>query len=365
MTAGSKTKEQLIQELNEVRQKIAALEKREMERKQAGELFPNSDHFLRMEEALKESENKYKQVVENATDLIFTTDSWGKFTFANSAALKLVGYSLAEIKEFNYLDLILPGHRQRLSEIYTEQFREKKPSVYVEYPFLSKTGEVRWWGQQTTLINKDEKIVGFQSVARDITERKSVEEAWRKSEEEARELARENAVMAELGQILSSTLDLEEVYGRFAEEMGKLIPFNRVTVNAIEDDRTAKILYTSGLPISGREAGNTFPLSESGTEEIMRTRASLLIREENWEAVAVRFPGLSAVMRAGQRSLMLVPLFSKNEVIGSLSIQSDQPNAYSEKDLQLAEKVGTQIAGTIANAQLFAKHKKAEEALRE
>ena len=59
--------------------------------------------------------------------------------------------------------------------------------------------------------------------------------------------------------------------------------------------------------------------------------------------------------------MLSVPLFSKDEVIGVLNFRSCKVNAYSERDLQLAEKIGNQIAGAIANAQLFAEHKRNEE----
>jgi len=58
---------------------------------------------------------------------------------------------------------------------------------------------------------------------------------------------------------------------------------------------------------------------------------------------------------------MSVPLISKDQVIGVLHFRSLKPNAYSEMDLRLAERVGNQIAGAIANSQLFAEHIRSEE----
>jgi signal transduction histidine kinase len=60
----------------------------------------------------------------------------------------------------------------------------------------------------------------------------------------------------------------------------------------------------------------------------------------------------------------MIPLISRDQVIGVLNLQSIKPNAYTEKELRIAERVGNQIAGGIANAQLFAELKRAEEALR-
>ena len=58
---------------------------------------------------------------------------------------------------------------------------------------------------------------------------------------------------------------------------------------------------------------------------------------------------------------MSVPLIYRNEAIGVLHFRSKKPDAYTEQDLHLAERIGAQIAGAIANAQLFADLKKAEE----
>ncbi len=194
---------------------------------------------------------------------------------------------------------------------------------------------------------------------------KQTEEALVKSEKEAERLAQENALVAEIGKIVSSTLDIHEVYERFAAEMRKLIPFDRIAMNVIHSKGYAfSIPYVSGMPVESREAGETVPLSGTGTEEIMRTGKSLFIHKENREDIISRLPGLVPVMKAGFQSIIMVPLISKNEVIAVLNIQSKRPQAYTEEDLKLAERISSQIAGAVANTLLFDEHKRAEEALR-
>ena len=146
----------------------------------------------RAEEALKESEKRYRQVVENATEIIYTVDEKGNFTYGNPAGLKVTGYSLAELRSFNYADLVLPEHRERVMEIYINQFRQRIPTTHVEFPFFSKTGKIIWFGQNSSLVIEDGKVVGFHIIARDITERKRAEEALQESEEKYRLLV-ENA----------------------------------------------------------------------------------------------------------------------------------------------------------------------------
>ncbi len=191
------------------------------------------------------------------------------------------------------------------------------------------------------------------------------EDALRRSEESAKQIAQENATMAVIGQIISSTLDLNEVYERFAEEVQKLIPFDRIVINTINIERASVAnVYMAGKEIEGREIGESYPLEGSGIAEMVRTKSSQLIQTENVNEYKDRFPMLLSTFQAGFRSIMDVPLFSKGQIIGGLLLRSLKPYAYTDKEVRLAERVSTQIAGAIANAQLFVERKWAEEELR-
>lgn len=196
----------------------------------------------------------------------------------------------------------------------------------------------------------------------EIDERKWTEESLIRSEEEARRLSQENAIMAEIGRIISSTLDIHEVYERLTEEVRKLIPFDRIaiTLNNLEDS-TVTIAYVIGGRTGDRRQGDSIPLAGSLSQEIIRTRSGLLIQMEDEGDLIKRFSTLSTTFQAGFRSVISVPLILKDEVIGTLHLRSTQPNAYTEKDLRLTERVGNQIAGAIANTQLFEEGKRTEE----
>jgi PAS domain S-box-containing protein len=140
------------------------------------------------QKALEDSEKRYRQVVENATEIIYTIDEKGNFTYGNPAGLKLTGYSLQELRSFNYADLVAPEHRERVSQAYINQFRERRPTIYIEFPFFSKSGEIIWFGQNTSLVIEDGKVVGFHIIARDITERKQAEERLQERERYFRRL---------------------------------------------------------------------------------------------------------------------------------------------------------------------------------
>ena len=190
----------------------------------------------------------------------------------------------------------------------------------------------------------------------------------RESEETARQLSRENAIVAEIGRIVSSTLNIDEVYERFAEKVRELIPFDRIGVSTINSKKSDvhHFLCHRDLMCQGCSNGDCRSLGWHpfrGDHSVLGQVCSPGRRPET--GLIDRFPRFYLRFQAGIQSLIAIPLISKDEVIGVLYFESTRPNAYCEKDLRLAERVGNQIAGAIANAQLFKERQRAEEALRE
>ena len=132
-----------------------------------------------MEVALQESEERYRTLVENASDIIFRTDSTGHFIFFNPVALRLSGFTQEELLGKNYLTLIRPDMRDEAAKWFGRQFVKKIENTYFEYPFITKSGQEIWIGQNTQLMLEEGNVVGFQAVARDVTERKQAEELYR------------------------------------------------------------------------------------------------------------------------------------------------------------------------------------------
>jgi diguanylate cyclase (GGDEF)-like protein len=128
---------------------------------------------------------------------------------------------------------------------------------------------------------------------------------------------------------------------------------------------TLDVVYAFGAVIPERRKGDSFPLKGSVTKLIMQTRTGLIVRSEDILKKTDRFSTLGVNIQAGLQSMMSVPLISRNEAIGSLVFRAKKQNAYNEQDLNLAEKIGMQISGAIANAQLYAGIKKTEQELKE
>jgi len=212
------------------------------------------------------------------------------------------------------------------------------------------------------LMELRQQIAGLKATKK---EHECMEDALPKSQDAPHRLVQENATMAEIGRIISSTLNIEEVYERFAEEARKLIPFDRIMINLTDlKNNTSTTAYIAGVDVPSQRPGNITSLTGTATEEVIRTRSSLLIQGDDTDEAASRFPRLLPTFQAGLRSMILVPLISKDQVIGVLSFRSLLPKAYTDRDVILAESISNQIAGAIANAQLFTERKLAEEELK-
>ena len=316
--------------------------------------------------ALRDSEARFKQLFHSVNDGIALRDAETfELLDANSKFCEMWGYTLEELKQLPLGSLTANTSLEESRTGLIAQYKEAGEGTpkLLQWEGKGKDGSTFWVERNVRRITVGDRGCVL-TVARDITERKKVEEALRRSEEAARLLAQETAVMAEIGRIISSSLEIEEIYDRFAEEVRKLIPFDRIVVNLVNpQEGTVTITYVSGVEIEKREKRSVFPLGGAAMEEMVRTQATVLFYPESIEEAPT--PGLALACKAGLRSRLLVPLFARGKVIGGLSLWSKQPKAYGEQDIRLTQSVASQIAGAIANARLFHERERAEEALRE
>ncbi len=142
----------------------------------------------RIERRLRDSEERYREMVDNAPDVIYRTDAGGKFTFVNVAAMRQMGYPAAELIGRSFLDLIGSDDRRRAAAFYLRQLHERIPNTYFEFVAHTREGREICFGQNVQIIIDHDEVTGFQAVARDVTEQRRMERALRESEERYRDL---------------------------------------------------------------------------------------------------------------------------------------------------------------------------------
>ena len=321
------------------RQRLLPAVKREL-----GEAAMRREH-RRVEAAFRESEGKFRLLVENAPDAVFVRVG-ECFVYLNPAAVRLFGAGSADaLIGTPLIDRYDPDYRAVVRERMRLINEERKPLGMVEHKCLKVDGsaiDVEVSAVPITYENRDGALI----FGRDITDRKRAEAEQRRNRETADRLAGELAVLAEMGRLISSTLAIDEVYERVAAEARTRIPFDRLSVSLNNPrDGTQTVAYVSGIDIPERRPGETFSLRGTVNEVLMRTRQGLLIPSAEIEELVDQLPGLITVTLGGMRSVMSVPLIVRDEVIGALHFRSKKPDAYTPEDLRLAERIGEQIAG--------------------
>ncbi len=146
------------------------------------------DERKRTEEMLKESEERYRGLVENSTDFIYTLDLKGNFTNVNKAAEHLTGYTKAELTKMNFRDYTSGDAHEEISRVFNKISQGGGPLKDYPLKVIVKDGTEKYFETSAGPIKKGNEIIGFQGSSRDVTERLKAEERLRESEEKYRSI---------------------------------------------------------------------------------------------------------------------------------------------------------------------------------
>lgn len=140
----------------------------------------------RLFDKIKESEEKYRNLVEDIEDVIFRLDKTGRYLFLNSALKNVTGYNPQEFYDNSSIvkEIINKNDMAVVKETMQKVLNGNlKVSKDLEYRIFCKNGEELWVSQNTYPIkNKKGSIIGIEGIIRDITDRKKIEEQIRRSE---------------------------------------------------------------------------------------------------------------------------------------------------------------------------------------
>src|SRR5688500_15246216 len=152
--------------------------------------MPRDTPPIDTQQELRESLARYRHIVENANEIIYRCDYRGHFTYVNPASTRITGYLEDELIGRHYLELIDPDYREAAAHFYRHQFATRAPSTYFEFPMIAKSGVRIWMGQSVLTVMDHDRILGFEAIARDITERKGIEEELARTRDSALQSAR-------------------------------------------------------------------------------------------------------------------------------------------------------------------------------
>ncbi len=138
----------------------------------------------RAEKALRESEERWRSLVKNAPDVIFTCDRQGKLLFINRT---VPGFTVEQVVGTSAYDYIPPEHQDTLRQSFERVFQTGEP-VYYETTGAGADGTTSWYASRVGAIQHEGQVVALMVIATDITSRKQAEELIHRREQELRAL---------------------------------------------------------------------------------------------------------------------------------------------------------------------------------
>lgn len=179
------------------------------------------------EDALQESEEKYRTILDNIEEGFYEVDLAGNFTFFNDSLCRMLNYSKDELMGMNNQQYMDKESAKRVYEIFNKVYKTGRPSKGIEFQTIRKD-RVKKHGEISVSLIKDSKgqPIGFRGIIRDITERKLAEEKIKASLEE-------KEVM------------LREIHHRVKNNMQIMSSLLRLQSGKIKDKKTLEIFKTS------------------------------------------------------------------------------------------------------------------------
>jgi signal transduction histidine kinase/GAF domain-containing protein len=184
------------------------------------------------------------------------------------------------------------------------------------------------------------------TVFHDMTAAKSAQEA-------DTEEVRRRAALAVISRILSGSKLGRNEYERLAVITYGVTLFDRISINSINSrESNFRSVYIQGAALPGMIEGEVQSLVGTPDAYVAATRSGALFADGDGTETLMRFPTLEPAFVAGLKCFLIVPLISNDKVLGTLTIASAGPQAYSAVDLEFIERVASHLAPAMERARL-------------
>jgi PAS domain S-box-containing protein len=176
------------------------------------------DERMRAEEALRESEEKYRFLVENSRDIIWKIDLQGRWTFISGNVEKMTGFKVEDIVGKTLWDFVAPECHEILNERLRQRIRGEEIPPYELMLVNSEGNRTPFEVLSAPILDRDGKIVGVQGISRDISLRKKTEQELRLAKAQAElyldlishDISNMNQVSLGFLELALDTLDLDD-----------------------------------------------------------------------------------------------------------------------------------------------------------
>lgn len=314
----------------------------------------------RAEEALRESEERYRGLFENSVTGNFTVDLNGNYTSCNDAALKVLGYPREEVIGRNYREHVAPEYHEMVYRAYHQMFKRGIPASQIRYEIITRSGERRTIEGSVNLIRKGDRIVGFQGTAIDITDRTRAERALHRALEDLQRRTSQLTALLDSAHAILRYQDFDSAIRAIFGSLKRLIgaPAGYVARSST-DAQSEEVLYIE----SGQGAHTVKPpvsMPIAGLRcEAYRTAAPVYDNNfTNSDMGRLLLPGHRHL-----KNVLFAPLVLEGKAIGLIAL-ANKPGGFTDEDSRLAAAFADHAAITFRNNLYLDALRKSEERYR-
>ena len=300
------------------------------------------------DEAIRQNEERYRELFENANDIIYTHDLQGNFTSLNRSGERITGYSREETVKMNVAEVIAPEYLDLAREMTLHKAAEHVPTVY-EIDIISKSGRRVRLEVSTRLVLRDGKPVGVQGIARDLTERKDSEKAFAKQ-------AQREAMIHRISQAIRCSLDSHEIYQTAVRELGSYLAVDRCSL-FMKDDRAKCAMNVAEYHAEGvRPAASDFALAHLQSLIKALDETGVLPFKEAASDKRIEDLYHNILSKADVKSIMYVAIRVGDDVPAAFALSTTKnTREWTEADIAIAKAVADQTGIAIRQAELYQK----------
>jgi PAS domain S-box-containing protein len=232
------------------------------------------------ESALRESEQRFRDVVDAAGEFIWETDAHGRYVYVSKRAEEVMGYPQAELLGHSPTELMPPGERERLATWFCEQIRAHKPFRGLEHMILRPDGTATW--QRVSGVPRLDargRYQGYRGTGLDVTERKRIEARLQQLNEEL-----EHRVRARTAALEAANRELEAFSYSVSHDLRAPLRSIEGFAAILQESQSGR-LDAEGLRCLERIRAGTMRMSELIEALIMLARIARL--EVNYQPVDI------------------------------------------------------------------------------
>jgi diguanylate cyclase (GGDEF)-like protein/PAS domain S-box-containing protein len=299
---------------------------------------------LEAEEALRASEERYRELFENANDMVYTVDLEGNLTSLNKAAERITGYSRTEALQMKLGQFVAPDYQEVARKMME---RHESPATY-ELEIITKEGPRVALEISTHIISREGKPVGVQGIALNITERKKTEEALQQAKHnleawvhELEQRTREMTLLSEMADMLRACLTTDEAYTVIVRVAQQIFPVRAGALYVIAPSRNlVEAVAVWGDPSLVERVFHP--------DECWALRRGRVHWVEN-SSVGLLCKHLSQPVPEGY---LCVPMMAQSEALGVLYLTQPANAGLTEARQRLAVAMAEHIAMALSNLRL-------------